>query len=510
MEIAEAFNSGYKYILLETPTGFGKSPLNIAFCRSMRSFYTTPQNMLLDQLLKDFPELALIKGRRHYDCIEQYPFKCDDAPCQRSRGYQCYGKYENCLYWKAKIHAIESQTALTNFAYFIGEGRIRSPHVPHLGDRDLLVIDEGHNIDDHVLGFISITVSRRGLPDPVYYDIRHELSRLPKLIVGEQTDKLLSGVAHRCAEYLDSLPTYLDSDEVKGSKKAESFIQRVEDYYASHSADWRGQVKKKTYSGGGLWVEAKIEPTYVQAFIGEHLWNRADKFIISSATIFKDVFIKECGLTEANNNDEVWHTVAPSTFPIQNRRIVDATVGSLSWKNRQANMPAMIDVIAKILAVEKGKGIIHAHSYAFADAIASGVPDPRLLFHQSHDRQQALDEFLDSSPENGRVLVAVAMTEGLDLHGDLATFQILLKCPYANYVDNLRIGYRLRKLRHNRWYAVQTLKVIVQAYGRAVRSPTDQATFYILDSDVNRICKQWRRQLPQFFAEAYNKRELFT
>ena len=107
------------------------------------------------------------------------------------------------------------------------------------------------------------------------------------------------------------------------------------------------------------------------------------------------------------------------------------------------------------------------------------------------------------------MLVAVAMTEGLDLRGDLATFQVLLKCPYANFKDDLRVNRRLIQLKHNRWYAIQTLKVIVQAYGRAVRSKTDQANFYVLDSDVNKICKKWRRQLPRFFAEAYNKREIF-
>jgi len=506
LEIAEAFNSGYKWILLETPTGFGKSPLNVAFCRTMRSFYTTPQNILLDQLLGDFPDLALIKGRRHYDCVE-HPYKCDDGPCQRDRDYLCHDKYERCPYWKAKIEAVNAQTALTNFAYFIGEGRIRSPMVPHLGDRELLVIDEGHNIDEHVLRHISISVTRRAVPDKVYYEIRPTLLELPKKLTSKQNDKLLNDTAHLCAAYLDRLPPKLSVGETREAKMASAFIQKVDDYWQSHDADWRGQTKKKVYSGGGTWVEVKIQPTYVQAFMREHLWNRADRFIISSATIFKDLFIKECGLTDYK--DQVWHTVAPSTFPIENRMIVDASVGSLSWKKRTANMPAVVNTIRKILEVEKGKGIIHAHSYDFAEAIANGIPDPRLLFHESTTRDKSLKEFLDSPPEGGQVFVAVAMTEGLDLYGDLATFQILLKCPYANYVDDLRVGHRLKDLRHNRWYAVQTLKVIVQAYGRAVRSPTDKAAFYILDSDVNIICKRWRRQLPQFFAEAYNKREMF-
>ena len=35
-QIGTAFDSGYKYILLEAPTGFGKSPVAIAGCTDFR------------------------------------------------------------------------------------------------------------------------------------------------------------------------------------------------------------------------------------------------------------------------------------------------------------------------------------------------------------------------------------------------------------------------------------------------------------------------------------------
>jgi len=116
---------------------------------------------------------------------------------------------------------------------------------------------------------------------------------------------------------------------------------------------------------------------------------------------------------------------------------------------------------------------------------------------------------LMSPPEKGAVLVAVAMTEGLDLKGDKATFQILFKCPFANYKADLRIYRRLKELHHNRWYGIQTLKTVIQAYGRAVRSIDDKANFYIVDRDVKRECNRWRRQLPTFFKEAYDAKEQF-
>ena len=38
-EICTAFNSGYKYIIFEAPTGFGKSPVAIAVAMTLGSSY---------------------------------------------------------------------------------------------------------------------------------------------------------------------------------------------------------------------------------------------------------------------------------------------------------------------------------------------------------------------------------------------------------------------------------------------------------------------------------------
>ncbi len=508
-EIVEAFNSGYRWILLETPTGFGKSPVNVSFCRTMTSFYTTPQNILLDQLRGDFPDMALIKGRKHYECVEIRKGNCDiDAPCQRNVNYLCQDKYERCLYWQAKIQAIKSQIALTNFAYFVGESFIPGTlNVPKFGNRELLVIDEGHSIDQHILNFISITISSRTLPYLVFQSVKKTLITLPKRLHQNQIDDLLEETIAHCLDYLDylkTLPEELTIDQVQDEKKTRNFLQRVETYHNNLDADWIGQIEERTYKRG-VWMRARIQPIYVQNFMHQYLWRRANKFIVSSATIFMHNFVKEGGLLDHAN--EVCYTNTPSTFPIRNRMIIDATVGSLSWKKKKETLPVALDAINKILTLEPGKGIIHAHSYGFSEAIKNGVPNPRLMFHTSRERDRTLNSFLEAPPESGKVLVAVAMTEGLDLKGDLATFQIMFKCPYANYVTDLRVYRRLKELNHNKWYGIQTLKTIVQAYGRAVRSPTDKAAFYIIDSDINRTCKRWFRQLPKFFKEAYNARE---
>ncbi len=437
---------------------------------------------------------------------------CDrDAPCQKDPDYKCNYKYRLCLYWQAKIHAIESQTALTNFAYFVGEGLIPSSFPYRLGERQLLVIDEGHSIDQHILNFTSIIINSSYLLKSVGHGIMETILNLPERLSQDQISDLLEEMV---SLYLDRFPfldqdllyekQIIDEEEDDEEKQARYFLRKVENYKDNLDADWVGKVEKKQYSRG-FWFRVQIQPIYVKGFMNKYLWRRANRFIVSSATIFKHDFVKECGLSE--HVDEVCFTDIPSTFPIHNRMIIDATAGSLSWKKKKETLPAALDTVSKILAMELGKGIIHAHSYGFAEVIENGVPNTRLMFHTSKERDTALNGFLEAPPESGAVLVAVAMTEGLDLKGDLATFQIMFKCPFPNYVADLRVYRRLIELKHNKWYGIQTLKTIVQAYGRAVRSETDKAAFYIIDSNINRECKRWRSQLPQFFREAFDARE---
>ncbi|HYZ50090.1 MAG TPA: hypothetical protein VE593_04320, partial [Nitrososphaeraceae archaeon] len=63
-QISAAFNSGYKYIILEAPTGFGKSPVAIAVAMTLGSSYIcTSTKDLQTQYSRDFPYLKVAKGK---------------------------------------------------------------------------------------------------------------------------------------------------------------------------------------------------------------------------------------------------------------------------------------------------------------------------------------------------------------------------------------------------------------------------------------------------------------
>jgi Rad3-related DNA helicase len=82
-EICNAFNSAYKYILLEAPTGFGKSPVAVAVGRTLGSSYICSATKDLQaQYVNDFPFLKSAVGMGNYKCLVKEDFI-------RNKKYEC-------------------------------------------------------------------------------------------------------------------------------------------------------------------------------------------------------------------------------------------------------------------------------------------------------------------------------------------------------------------------------------------------------------------------------------
>lgn len=74
-QIGEAINIGYKFIVLEAPTGFGKSPIAVALGRTLgNSYICSATKELQTQYTLDFPYLKAVKGMANYDCLVKEDF----------------------------------------------------------------------------------------------------------------------------------------------------------------------------------------------------------------------------------------------------------------------------------------------------------------------------------------------------------------------------------------------------------------------------------------------------
>jgi ATP-dependent DNA helicase DinG len=100
-QICDAFNSGYKYVILEAPTGFGKSAIAITIARTLGSSYIcTATKDLQTQYINDYKFLKVAKGKSNFQCrvkedfIDAGRYQC--TSCNLGTEREC--KHTSCDY----------------------------------------------------------------------------------------------------------------------------------------------------------------------------------------------------------------------------------------------------------------------------------------------------------------------------------------------------------------------------------------------------------------------------
>ena len=206
LEIESALKSGYKCIFLEAPTGFGKTPVAITLSRYLGSSHIcTATKDLQAQYRRDFPFIVEVKGRGNFPCIVKDDMgldeSCDYGPCVKDQNYDCSYKtrlmdyrvrgegtaselvqldpfaerkyvdklkasskiveleWKPCHYFHQKWVGLRSSHTVYNYRYFLSD-------VFYAGTaqrRNLLVLDEAHQLESEVGDFRSFTIHRNSL-----------------------------------------------------------------------------------------------------------------------------------------------------------------------------------------------------------------------------------------------------------------------------------------------------------------------------------------------------------
>lgn len=223
------------------------------------------------------------------------------------------------------------------------------------------------------------------------------------------------------------------------------------------------------------------------------LWppSRTKKIFLLSATI-SDQEVVELGLDD--RRVKVYE--AASTIPPKQRPAIYNPLGSMSYKSGGKSLNALYAFIERCLEQEEGKGFIHATYGMAAQIRAHFSGHPRLMFHTKNTKHRAFHNWLAS--DNG-VFVGSGMVEGINLKGDLASWQIITKCPFPSLADP---AIRAKKELDEKWYVWVTLRDILQAYGRVCRGPTDFGRTYLVDSSFKLLYNKHRELIPQWFKEA--------
>jgi Rad3-related DNA helicase len=489
-------NPDVRFIIIQGPTGVGKSPIGIAAARYVKNAYILTVNKVLqDQYLRDFEDkMKDLRGRANYECYEHPGFNCGNSPCRRTqeKRKECS---ENCAceYHEVIAEAIKSPITSLNFAAALA---YLNHHISFImeGGRELLIVDEAHAIQSQLTNFIEISFSDKKLRNwgllqkketiPIFESPEAYLSwfqliseRLSKMPKGKELDP-------RDFEEIENLQRRLTKMRVELEKDSDNFI--LDHVY--YDNDPSQGITKLVF-----------RPLDVSKFAYQYLFSKAEKVILMSATILDyKTFLRTLGIPE----DKSVYMDISSTFPVENRKIQKRYVGSLNFRNIRSLMPSICVQILKVMRMHPNeKGIIHTQSYQNALDVMDylkGKDDGRLLFPQNAREQK---EILQKHAETDQptVLISPSMTEGVDLKDELSRFQILMKVPFPSLGDKV---VKARMKLDNSWYTWQTMLTIVQASGRSIRSETDKAATYVLDKNFDRVISQSKGFLPKWFLDA--------
>lgn len=508
---------GKRYVICEMGTGCGKSVTGVTVARYLQalfeqrdprvkqggSYVLTTQKVLQEQYQRDFGppkgHLKLIKSAGSYTC--QLFDKDNFVSCAEIRRLlkskaRCSVIYqmcnESCVYQDARQAFFESPEGITNYAFFLSS----STYNHDMQRRELLVLDEAHNVENAISSFIKIGFSN------VFY--RTVLGvKTPPVNAGQKAvyDWLTLTCLPRLKSVIKSESKKIDKTEDSNealamSKKVEVLkrnLSKIEHFMNTYDPDvWVLDTSKTDKRGERVY---EFKPIIVDSYCHPMLFSHCDRVLMMSATILdKDVYCESVGI---DKNDVAFLRI-PSPFLAKNRPIHYLPVGSMSKAMIDKTLPDMVQIIKMILDQHSNvKGIIHCTNYKVAEHLLQHIGPKRLLTHTSDDREDVIDFHVKSKEPT--VLVSPSMMEGVDLADDASRFQILCKVPFP-YLGDAAVQKRM--IKNPNWYPYQAVKSVVQAFGRSIRNENDHAVSYILDRDWERFFRDSKSMFPTEFLQS--------
>lgn len=516
--IERVITSDKRFILLQGPTGSGKTLIVAATNMILKEpmLYLCFTKQLQNQFTDDFeydlhhkPYAVELKGRANYPTV-RYPHLfprinaslctshkedhcrwCCDGKCGGRRlanGHEeCLNSYK-CHYKAQKRRALGARIAVLNFDIFANEAN----YVGAFSNKfKLSVVDEADELEHGLMGFVELNITAKWID-------KLQLTFPEKKTVEEAWIAWARDVAYpRIRLELNLIENEYGIQDIRHTEeltrmqhKIEFFLKEMQD---EHRKRW------VFIPGEDKW---SWKPVFISGFADRFLWKHMPgKIILMSATIISpDEMAYNLGIPK----QEVEFIDLPSSFPKERRPIYFVPAAAVTKKTEVESRIAVVNTLDRIIdAHPDDKILCHSTSYSFAKVIMqqSKRKDRLISYNGAADRIAALDKLKEGLQPY--VLVAPSMERGIDLPGDDCRVVVVCKIPYANLGDR-QVAQRLYsdKRGGKLWYAVNTIRTLVQETGRAMRSEDDTCTIYILDSQFSVIYKEYKGLFPKWWREA--------
>jgi Rad3-related DNA helicase len=519
-EIEKAYKDGYKFVVCCAPTGSGKSFISKTLGNVAKECSSTYSNLintyqaykgtgsggyayeedlgqepshsavaltitkaLQDQYKSQFSDTEILKGKSNYKCVVDESCTTEVAPCILSKSLKnsCW-KEDVCPYYRARNASLVARFSSLNYNMFFS--------LPaHVKRREYMICDEASELEDQFVKEYTCT-----LPLDMFKKYRLNVSAFPNTSDRDKAYKWLNTLSVLIRDNVADIISYLNDSKKKAelaSKKQELvFFQRI-------------GSKVKTLVDTWLQSEYIIERadksiTFTPLKVNKlthHLFDYADKVLLMSATIIDPAnFCKQLGI------DKFKYIEAQSAFDPKNAPILVASKVKLNYSNLQANLPVIAKTIKTICDYHgNDKGIIHTQTNQITNYLKDNLKNGRVLYRELGVTNENILEMHTNSPEP-TILASPSMGFGVDLKGDLAKFQIIVKAPYLPMGDK-RIEMMMKLDSH--WYLNAMLCSLIQACGRGVRSTSDKCITYILDLGIVEAVIKNKHKVPKYFLDRF-------
>jgi ATP-dependent DNA helicase DinG len=515
-----------KFFLLNLPVGSGKSHLALMIAdwykknvnRNSKVDIITNSKILQDQYSGTYESISDLRGKENYEC-ESYACSCaQGAEFNRLNKTTC----ESCPYNSSRESFISGGVSLTNFYLYILYA-IYNPKLLESRDSRVLIVDEAHEFDDVMSDFISIKITEAIVKKFKFaseYDIIKKLKGISSISQYVDFLRFLSGEIITTVESMEggmaSQPRNVREDkrDLKISKVLKTknsdvkvmqlvndlkqYQTKIEIFLKEYKANPNNWVLETNYNEKLKQKELSLEPIWAYDYLDKYVFSNYDMVVLMSGTILdKNLF---CQLNGLDVTKAVYYSIG-SPFPLKNRPIYYMPVGKMSYKSKDETFKRYIPYIKKLLDKYKNKkGIIHTNSFELAKWIENSIKDPRLIFHDSSNKDEMLKYHKDS--EKPTVIVSPSMDTGVSFDNDDARFQIIAKVPYPSLASQKN---KLRQSNNPDWYSWKTVSGIIQMTGRPVRSNLDYADTIIIDGGFGDVIKHSSQFLPDWIQEAIKK-----
>jgi Rad3-related DNA helicase len=526
----------HKYFVLSAPVGVGKTFIATAVADSVNSAYLLTSTLQLQQqYLSSWDELVEIRGRSNYSCNINLNFSVDSAPCLASQDLKAHCiKNAVCSYYNQKAKAIAAKSTLSNPIYLLSS----TAHESNKADedrawkkRDVFIIDEGHNLEKHLISFCQFQLVPKKLADDLGIDcgsvifeynddMDDQVSKITKILEAAKcrletletlrlNDSATKDNAARWAKGFNE-KTIEKFKKLNGKIASisnligniELFIETCKDSIGNFNDRWLISIDNS--------ADSKIElcPLYANFLFKKCFGHLSSKFVFLSATIgSKESFCKELGLPL----DQTLYIETGTPFQPEKSPIYSFPMLKMGYKDLANTLPKVAPAVADILEAHKNqRGIIHSGTYNLSKELASNLPKEYRdrLIHRDMNvtaknpylklSNESMLKLHETGTTKNSVLMSPSMMEGVDLKDDLSEFQIILKFPWGSLGDK-----RIKKKSEvdPNWYANAAWLNIMQASGRSTRHQDDESITYILDSSFPYFYSLWKHNLPNWFKD---------